>query len=207
MTDADSQALRDHGFSDRQIVDIALAAGARNYFSRALQALAVPVEDVPGPEPAARPRRCCRRSGADRRPVRVSVVDERLEQDEDAAERGREQSRWPGAARNAASTSRRRASPGFRGRPRRSISASQIAKSSSIDSGHAEEQHRDRGERDDQHPERVMNRSAEALRAAPPSRRSRQGGRACPRRRGRRRTRSRVTTTVISAFSEVPVRS
>ena len=54
MTDADSQALRDQGFSDRQIVDIALAAGARNYFSRTLQALAVPVEDVPGLSPAAR---------------------------------------------------------------------------------------------------------------------------------------------------------
>ena len=51
MTDSDSQSLRDHGFTDRQIVDIALAAGARNYFSRALQALAVPVEDVPGLSP------------------------------------------------------------------------------------------------------------------------------------------------------------
>lgn len=51
MTDADSQSLRDHGFTDRQIVDIALAAGARNYFSRTLQALAVPVEDVPGLSP------------------------------------------------------------------------------------------------------------------------------------------------------------
>lgn len=51
MTDADSQALRDHGFSDREIVDIALAAGARNFFSRVLQSLAVPVEDVPGLEP------------------------------------------------------------------------------------------------------------------------------------------------------------
>lgn len=51
MTDADSQALRDQGFSDRQIVDIALAAGARNFFSRTLQALAVPVEDVPGLSP------------------------------------------------------------------------------------------------------------------------------------------------------------
>ena len=51
MTDADSQALRDLGFSDRQIVDIALAAGARNFFSRTLQALAVPVEDVPGLSP------------------------------------------------------------------------------------------------------------------------------------------------------------
>ena len=51
MTDADSQSLRDHGFTDRQIVDVALAAAVRNYFSRALQALAVPVEDVPGLSP------------------------------------------------------------------------------------------------------------------------------------------------------------
>ncbi|QIG40265.1 carboxymuconolactone decarboxylase family protein [Microbacterium sp. 4R-513] len=51
MTDADSQELRDVGFTDRQIVDIALAAAARNYYSRALQALAVPVEDVPGLSP------------------------------------------------------------------------------------------------------------------------------------------------------------
>ncbi len=51
MTDADSEALRDQGFSDRQIVDIALAAGARNFLSRTLQALAVPVEDVPGLSP------------------------------------------------------------------------------------------------------------------------------------------------------------
>ena len=52
MTDADSQSLRDVGFSDREIVDIALAAGARNFFSRTLQALAVPVDDVPGLSPA-----------------------------------------------------------------------------------------------------------------------------------------------------------
>jgi uncharacterized peroxidase-related enzyme len=52
MTDADTQRLRDAGFTDRQIVDIALAAGARNYFSRVLQALAVPVDDVPGLSPA-----------------------------------------------------------------------------------------------------------------------------------------------------------
>ena len=51
MTDADSQELRDNGFTDRQIVDIALSAAVRNYFSRALQALAVPVEDVPGLSP------------------------------------------------------------------------------------------------------------------------------------------------------------
>ena len=46
MTDADSLVLRGHGFSDREIVDIALAAAARNYYSRAIQALAVDV-DVP----------------------------------------------------------------------------------------------------------------------------------------------------------------
>lgn len=48
MTDADSQALRDVGFTDRQIVDITLAAAVRNYFSRALLALAVPLDAVPG---------------------------------------------------------------------------------------------------------------------------------------------------------------
>lgn len=46
MNDADSQTLRDAGFTDREIVDIALAAAARNYLSRILQALAVDV-DVP----------------------------------------------------------------------------------------------------------------------------------------------------------------
>ena len=44
-------AARPRVSRDRQIVDIALAAGARNFFSRALQALAVPVEDVPGLSP------------------------------------------------------------------------------------------------------------------------------------------------------------
>lgn len=52
MTDADSQVLRDHGFSDLDIVDIALAAGVRNLLSRYFQALAVPVDDVPGLDPA-----------------------------------------------------------------------------------------------------------------------------------------------------------
>ena len=47
MTDADSQRLRDHGFSDREIVDIALAAAARNFYSRAVQALAVDVDATP----------------------------------------------------------------------------------------------------------------------------------------------------------------
>ena len=46
MTDADSLRLRELGFSDEEIVDITLAAAARNYYSRALHALAVPV-DVP----------------------------------------------------------------------------------------------------------------------------------------------------------------
>lgn len=48
MDDGDSQSLRDVGFSDREIVDIALAAAARNYFSKALQALAVDVDVPPG---------------------------------------------------------------------------------------------------------------------------------------------------------------
>lgn len=52
MTDADTQALRDHGYSDRQIVDITLAAAARNFFSRALLALAVPVNVMPGLDPS-----------------------------------------------------------------------------------------------------------------------------------------------------------
>ena len=52
MTDADSQTLRDAGYTDRDIVDIALAAAARNYFSRAIQALAVAV-DVPPALPAS----------------------------------------------------------------------------------------------------------------------------------------------------------
>lgn len=52
MTDADSQALRDHGYTDRQIVDITLAAAARNFYSRALLALGVPLEPMPGLDPA-----------------------------------------------------------------------------------------------------------------------------------------------------------
>ena len=54
MTDADSLALRAHGFSDREIVDIALTAAARNYFSRAIQALAVPVGVPAGMSPELR---------------------------------------------------------------------------------------------------------------------------------------------------------
>ena len=48
MTDADSLRLRELGFTDREIVDITLAAAARNYFSRAIQALGVSVEVPPG---------------------------------------------------------------------------------------------------------------------------------------------------------------
>lgn len=51
MTDDDTLSLREAGYSDRQIVDITLAASARNYFSRALLALAVPVDAVPGLDP------------------------------------------------------------------------------------------------------------------------------------------------------------
>jgi alkylhydroperoxidase family enzyme len=47
MTEADSARLREVGFSDREIVDIALAAAARNYYAKALQALAVDL-DPPG---------------------------------------------------------------------------------------------------------------------------------------------------------------
>lgn len=46
MTENDAAALREHGFSDREIVDIALAAAARNFYSRALHSLGV-VPDVP----------------------------------------------------------------------------------------------------------------------------------------------------------------
>ena len=54
MTDADSQSLRDLGFSDAQIADITFAAGARNFLSRSLLALAVPIDDVPGLTPRLR---------------------------------------------------------------------------------------------------------------------------------------------------------
>lgn len=46
MTEQDAGVLRDHGFSDREIVDITLAAAARNFYSRSLHALGVEV-DVP----------------------------------------------------------------------------------------------------------------------------------------------------------------
>lgn len=47
MTEADSQRLRDAGFTDQEIVDIAIAASARVYFGSALQALAVDVDTPP----------------------------------------------------------------------------------------------------------------------------------------------------------------
>jgi uncharacterized peroxidase-related enzyme len=46
MTEQDAATLREHGFTDREIVDIALAAAARNFYSRSLHALGVAV-DVP----------------------------------------------------------------------------------------------------------------------------------------------------------------
>ncbi|GAA2231975.1 hypothetical protein GCM10010413_32850 [Promicromonospora sukumoe] len=46
LTEQDTLRLRDLGLTDRQIVDVVLAASARNYFSRALHALAVE-PDVP----------------------------------------------------------------------------------------------------------------------------------------------------------------
>lgn len=44
MTDRDSQRLRDLGFSDREIVDITMAAAARNFISRSVLAMAVDLE-------------------------------------------------------------------------------------------------------------------------------------------------------------------
>jgi uncharacterized peroxidase-related enzyme len=54
MTDQDAQILREHGFTDREIVDIALAAAARNYYSRALHALGVDPDVPPRLEPELR---------------------------------------------------------------------------------------------------------------------------------------------------------
>ncbi|WP_214466644.1 carboxymuconolactone decarboxylase family protein [Microbacterium flavescens] len=51
MTDEDSERLRAVGFSDRQIVDITLAAAARNLISRALLALAAPTDELPDLSP------------------------------------------------------------------------------------------------------------------------------------------------------------
>lgn len=46
MTDADSRRLREAGLSDREIVDVALASAARNFYSRAVQSLAIGVDPV-----------------------------------------------------------------------------------------------------------------------------------------------------------------
>lgn len=54
MTDADALRLRELGLRDDEIVDIALAASARNFYSRALHALAVPVDVPPGLSPELR---------------------------------------------------------------------------------------------------------------------------------------------------------
>lgn len=54
MTDQDAAVLKEHGFSDREIVDIALAACARNFYSRALHALGVEVDVPPALDPALR---------------------------------------------------------------------------------------------------------------------------------------------------------
>ena len=48
MTDGDTQRLRDLGFSDREIVDITMAAAARNFISRSVLAMAVDLEIPPG---------------------------------------------------------------------------------------------------------------------------------------------------------------
>lgn len=54
MTEADAAELRAHGFTDRQIVDIAVAAGARNLYSRALHALGVEPDVPPDLDPELR---------------------------------------------------------------------------------------------------------------------------------------------------------
>lgn len=54
MTDADTARLREVGFTDREIVDITLAAAVRNFYSRALHALAVDVDVPPDLSPGLR---------------------------------------------------------------------------------------------------------------------------------------------------------
>ncbi|WP_395242627.1 carboxymuconolactone decarboxylase family protein [Agromyces sp. MMS24-K17] len=54
MTDADTQRLRDAGFSDAEIVDVTVAAAARVYLGVALQALAVEPDVPPILSPAVR---------------------------------------------------------------------------------------------------------------------------------------------------------
>ena len=47
MTDDDTLRLHAVGFTDREIVDVALDASAREYNSRALHALSVEVDEPP----------------------------------------------------------------------------------------------------------------------------------------------------------------
>lgn len=54
MTDGDTLELRGHGFTDREIMDITLAAAARNYLSRTLLALAVELDVPPSLSPEMR---------------------------------------------------------------------------------------------------------------------------------------------------------
>lgn len=54
MTDEDTLALRKHGFSDREIMDITLAATARNFLSRTLLALNVELDVPPDLDPSLR---------------------------------------------------------------------------------------------------------------------------------------------------------
>jgi len=46
MTAADTARLREAGYDDREIVDIALAAAARNFYSRAIQSLAIGLDPI-----------------------------------------------------------------------------------------------------------------------------------------------------------------
>lgn len=54
MTEADTLELRNHGFTDREILDITLAAAARNLMCRTLQALASDVDVPPRVSPQLR---------------------------------------------------------------------------------------------------------------------------------------------------------
>lgn len=51
MTTDDAAALRDAGFNDDEIVDITIAAAARNFYSRSLHALGVAVDVPPSLSP------------------------------------------------------------------------------------------------------------------------------------------------------------
>jgi alkylhydroperoxidase family enzyme len=56
VTPEDMQGLRDHGFSDEEIVDIVLAASARSFMSKTLDALGAEPDEEYRADPAlARP--------------------------------------------------------------------------------------------------------------------------------------------------------